>query len=68
MGRGTPRPALTSSRPGSPNTQIQETLIERSWTFPYLPWRPKVTHQEMNEYISASRVKFLEYSLSYSWD
>jgi len=63
MGRGTPRPSLTSSRPSSPNGDKITELI--NWTFPHLPWRPKVTHQEMNEYIAAARVKFLDYSLYY---
>ena len=54
MGRGTPRPCLSSSRPGSPSKESEEQF---SWTFPYLPWKPKVTLQEMNEYISAARVK-----------
>lgn len=64
MGRGTPRPSLTSSRPSSPNGQLKPCGLV-NWTFPHLPWRPKVTHQEMNEYISSARVKFLDYSLFY---
>lgn len=63
MGRGTPRPSLSSSRPASPTNSVSEESI--NWTFPHLPWEPKVTISEMNDYISTARLKFLDYSLSY---
>ena len=36
-----------------------------NWSFGHLPWAPKVTPKEMNEYISAARLKYLDYSLEH---
>jgi len=63
LGRGTPRPSLTSSRPNSPELNRPRESI--NWSFGHLPWAPKVTPREMNEYISAARMKYLDYTLSH---
>ena len=69
LGRGTPRPSLTSSRPTSPlstdqsNSGISDQI---NWCFPHLPWAPKVTLKEMNEYIAAARNKYLDYSFKHN--
>ena len=62
LGRGTPRPSLTSSRPTSP----VEPSEQINWCFPHLPWSPKVTLREMNDYISAARNKYLDYSFKHN--
>ena len=66
LGRGTPRPSLTSSRPNSPDSDARDVTEQINWSFPHLPWAPKVTPREMNEYISAARVKYLDYSFKHS--
>lgn len=66
LGRGTPRPSLTSSRPNSPDSDARHINEQINWSFPHLPWAPKVTPREMNEYISAARVKYLDYSFKHS--
>ena len=62
LGRGTPRPSLTSSRPNSPEIKPREQI---NWSFRHLPWAPKVTPKEMNEYISSARMKYLDYSFAH---
>ena len=70
LGRGSRRPSLTSSRPVSP-TRSESSLgpsLESplaTWTYPYLPWQPKVTLSEMDDFIRMARSKYLDYSFKY---
>ncbi|CAG5108727.1 Oidioi.mRNA.OKI2018_I69.chr1.g3925.t1.cds [Oikopleura dioica] len=71
LGRGSRRPSLTSSRPTSPSRESESSLGPSfdsplaTWTYPYLPWKPKVTLSEIDDFVRMARSKYLDYSFKY---
>ena len=44
---------------------MPRSVFDSPWTYPYLPWKPKVTLSEMDDFVRMARSKYLDYSFKY---